>query len=400
MLSFVFMTVILIAGYAFGRFNTLLLIGAGINLVLSTTYMLLRSSVAGLGFYRADSWLSALDKLFMIFFIGVYIYLPTGSDINIYGFVLLQALSYIISSLIAFGFLYRKLDLKRLVSLDFGTTKKIIKSCLPYAWILVFMTIYSRIDGVLLAQLIDDNHYQTGIYAACYRFYDAANMATFVFGSLLYAMYARFSQDIKMIKMLVDLGFRLGLVVAMMISTLLIFWGKQIMGLLLPIFDTSHIAVLSWLMIAYVLASLASIFTSLMMAIGNIKLLNFILGAVCCVNVVLHLILIPKFGALGAAITMAATQALLMIGIFIVCRRNLDVSINILTFARSLIFILISIGVAYGATMITNNFWMIQSCIALMIIVSVSFVIKLINIEDVIGLFQSKNQVSEDIAKI
>lgn len=60
----------------------------------------------------------------------------------------------------------------------------------PYVLIMIFMTAYNKLDGVMLGWLLDDNKYQAGIYAAAYRFYEAANMSGYLFASLLLPMYA------------------------------------------------------------------------------------------------------------------------------------------------------------------------------------------------------------------
>lgn len=53
------------------------------------------------------------------------------------------------------------------------------------------MTIYTRIDSVMLERLLPDGQYQAGVYASGYRFFDAANMMGFLIAGLLLPMFSK-----------------------------------------------------------------------------------------------------------------------------------------------------------------------------------------------------------------
>ena len=70
-----------------------------------------------------------------------------------------------------------------------------MKRSFPYALLILLMTIYYRIDSVMLERMIDDDSIQAGIYAQSYRFFEASNMIAYLFAALLLPIFS------KMLKM-------------------------------------------------------------------------------------------------------------------------------------------------------------------------------------------------------
>ena len=79
----------------------------------------------------------------------------------------------------------------------------IIKRSLPFASLVLLMTLYNRLDPVMLGKLLPDKAvapnnaintapFQVGIYANGFRLLDAANMIAYLFSVLLIPV---FSQD-------------------------------------------------------------------------------------------------------------------------------------------------------------------------------------------------------------
>lgn len=387
--SLVFFLAMLGISVFLGKSNLKLLIGVGLNLVLSTTFMLIRSTISGMGMYRSDSWLSSLDKLLMILFIGIYIYVPLGSDINIYGFVYLQSAALVIASIIGIFILLKNCKGNNTSEDIHLSISKILKLCWPYVWILVFMTFYTRMDAVLLSHWIDDNHYQTGIYAACFRFFDAANMATFIFGSLLFAMFSRNISDHKVLSSLTDLGFRWSLVISVIISLSLIFWGEVLMKLLLPIFDLKYIGVLDWLMVSFIFATISSIFNSLIMASGQVFHLNTYLGMTCIINIVLNLFLIPKFGAMGAAVASCMTQGILLLFGLVASKKIMNIFLPYRTVMSSILFVIFSMTFAWIVKKFVPFHWAINIFITCTVVGVVASLVHLINKNEIRSLFST-----------
>ncbi|MBK8624629.1 MAG: oligosaccharide flippase family protein [Saprospiraceae bacterium] len=189
-LSFSFIIFALIAGFLAGYHNVLLLATIAINLILSTLFMLIRTTISGLGYYRVDSWFSALDKTLMRLIIGYLAWVSSyKNDFDIMLLVYGQMLAYILSVIISGTYLLGKTQIQfNHVSKFYILT--ILRSSAPYVLAILFMTTYNRLDGVMLSKMLNDNNYEAGVYASAYRFYDAANMVGYLFAALLLPMFS------------------------------------------------------------------------------------------------------------------------------------------------------------------------------------------------------------------
>lgn len=170
-------------GYSTDIFPLLLVLAT--NHFLISLIFYLRSNISALGKYMVDSFISALDKIFMIIIIGYFLWWgPNIESFNLWDFVYGQMYSFILTAIVAFLIL--------LPSLNFGKfriRKKyilvLLKKSFPYAILVFLMTIYYRVDGFMIERLLTDGREQAGIYAASFRLLDAGNMLGFLFATLL-----------------------------------------------------------------------------------------------------------------------------------------------------------------------------------------------------------------------
>ena len=179
-----FIVVTLISSIFIGYEDPKMMFFLCVNMILSTLFIFLRGTIAGLGHYRLDSFLSVLDKALMILILGYLAWISSyQTHFHISALIYGQGFAYLLSCIIAGIFLYKKITW-RATAFTFKYMLDVIKWSAPYVLILIFMTSYNRLDGVMLGRLIDDNSYQAGVYATAYRFYDAANMIGYLFAAL------------------------------------------------------------------------------------------------------------------------------------------------------------------------------------------------------------------------
>ena len=101
----------LIIGYSKVHFH--LLIWLGINQILSSFILFLRSNVSGMQLFKTDSILSVLDRLLMIIFFSILLWGNLFKiQINIFYFAAFQTLSYFITFLVALAIVLRKTKIK------------------------------------------------------------------------------------------------------------------------------------------------------------------------------------------------------------------------------------------------------------------------------------------------
>ncbi|MEZ4982583.1 MAG: hypothetical protein R2769_13570 [Saprospiraceae bacterium] len=50
------------------------------------------------------------------------------------------------------------------------------KKSLPFALVILLMSLYTRMDVIMIENMLEDGKYQAGVYGAGYRLLDASNM--------------------------------------------------------------------------------------------------------------------------------------------------------------------------------------------------------------------------------
>src|SRR5690606_15143456 len=99
----VYFLLLICLGYLLGYEGHLLVfVLIGLNLVMTSFILFLRSGISGLGLYRIDSALSVLDKFLMILIIGGMLIVLPKERFTLYHFILGQTLALGITLIIAF----------------------------------------------------------------------------------------------------------------------------------------------------------------------------------------------------------------------------------------------------------------------------------------------------------
>lgn len=280
-----------------------------VNQFLISITLFFRSYFAGLLMLKTEVLFSVLDKLLLVLIGAVWLFAQHSVEVNIINFVWLQMLTAGITAIFALLLVLRKTGLPTL-KWDFPFQRKIILQSLPYATLIVFMMLYHRIDSVLLERLLSDGENQTGIYAQAYRIVDALFMFASLFSSLLFPIFARMLKKKEPVFPLFDSASRVLISGALVLAIMVFFQSKFILQLVY--FQDIHASsqAFTFLMLSFVPMCIIVLCGTLLTANGNLKFLN--LASLCgiIVNVGINLILIPKYGAWGAAVTMLITQSI------------------------------------------------------------------------------------------
>ena len=153
--------------------------------------------------------------------------------------------------------------------------------------------------------------HQAGIYASANRLLDASNMIAFLFSGLLLPIFSRMIKLRQNVEEIVRLAFSLLVIPAIIVTTCSYFFSFDIMNLL---YNGNHIEesaiVFRILMCCFIPISSTYIFGTLLTANGNLRQLNIMASIAMCINIILNLILIPRFSAAGAALSSIITQTL------------------------------------------------------------------------------------------
>ncbi len=361
-LSAIYIFFLLIAAWIVGysTWQGYLLMLLGINQILLSFILYLRTNFTALQQFKTDSFLSVFDKLWMIIICGPILWSNWFEfKITIEFFIYAQGFSYILTILLCLFLLGKRIQLPRL-KFNKALFYYILKSAAPYALLFVLMTIYMRIDSIFLERLLPNGKAEAGVYAAAYRLVDASNMFSVLFAGLLLPMFSNMLKKKEDIKPLLFVSYTL-----LIIPTLLLILGGYyyrlaIMEMLYSKLGAFAIAeVFGILFISTFALSTTYIFGTLLTAAGRLKLLISIASISILISVMLNLILIPVYGAIGAAIS--NVSALLFSGLAhqYYAYVSFNIHLNYKKLGAALIYIIVVASTLYTSSLISVH-WIIS----------------------------------------
>lgn len=313
LLAAAYMVLVLVVAMALGyqSFSIYLLLLLGFNQVLAAFILFFRSNLGGMHLFRQDSLISVLDRILLIALMSVLLWSGFIEDdaFKIEWFVYAQTICYGITALLAFV-LVRKNGGRLAFQANLKDWKSKIRQSLPFALLIMMMMLYHRMDGVMLERMLQDEGAEAGIYARAYRFFEALSMLAYLFSVLLLPIFSRALAEKKPVYELMSVSLRLLIAGLWPAAVLCYFLSEEILGLR---YD-NHIAhtapVFGWLMLSAVAFGSTYIYGTLMTAKAEMKSLNYIALSGVVLNASLNFILIPEYGAYGAAVATLITQVL------------------------------------------------------------------------------------------
>lgn len=200
------------------------------------------------------------------------------------------------------GMLITKFALRPRLIFDRVLFRTIIKFALPFAFAGIFTKIYSYIDTVLLSRLLGSK--AVGWYSVPYKLTFAFQFVPMAFAAALYpAMSTFFVQDKNRLKGLFEKG-----VIYLAMLALPISFGIGAMAevFILKVYGPEYLP--SVLPLKILLASLVFAFLdfpvgSLLNACNRQSVQTAVMGVTMVLNIVLNVILIPRLGVVGVAIS-------------------------------------------------------------------------------------------------
>ncbi len=348
----------LAAGY--NHAELLLLSGVLLIQVLNSFIQFLRSNIAALHHFKTDGILSITDRLIMIVICGTLLFWPaTAPHFKIEWFIATQIFSYAVA--VIFGFILLKKISRVNFSFSFDRKKvfDIIRSGLPYASLIFLMAIHTRADTVLLERLSPDGKVQAGIYAAAYRLLDVGNMFGLMFAGMLLPMFGKMLVQKQDVYPIIKLCVNIMLPVAFMLSVASYYYGNDVMQMLYVSATPNDGRVFAILMASFPAYCMMYIYSTLLTANGNLRLLNKIALAGVIINLSLNSWLIPHYHAAGAAFTAFITQTTLAICFIFFSGKNIQFPRNNKWIAAHVGFLLLIIILGYLSRLLHIN-WHVQ----------------------------------------
>lgn len=322
-------------GYESAALKLLFLLGLNQLFIVFIAYF--RGFFAGMQRYKLDSFFSVFDRIILIITAGSVLLLPTGYKMSIPLYIQLQSFGYFLTFVFAFIFF------KRLVGtiqwkIDLRHFSSVLQKSLPFALLIILMSIYTRIDGILLHQLGANGNMEAGIYAKGFRLLDALYMFGMIFAGLLFPMFSNVLQEsVQKVRELVLISANFLMSGVIVVVFIIILHAQSILDLIYTSDARAELPFI-WLMLSFIGIAMNFVFGTLLTANGNLKELNIISAIGVIINVSLNIFLIPKYGATGAGFTAFVTQIIMAITQFILCAKHFQLTVGLLQMGKWVLF--------------------------------------------------------------
>ena len=300
---------LVVAGLGYGREAWGLFGLIVLQQFFASMLLFFRAIASGHQRFKADAWLSIVDKAVLIALCALFIYGPAQSMLSIRWFAGLQALAAAVGCLIALGWTrqhWNRALSRSLHPLPKGEWVSGLKAGLPYALLVLLMSIYTRSDAVLLGRWLGEE--AAGIYATGFRLLDAANQLGYLMAGVFLPYFARAMASGKSIRKDVGLSARLLLLFSALVGGVGAVWADPICHWVYSDVRPEMPGLLALLFASFPAFAFNHLCGSLLTADARLKLLIRLSAFWVVLNFSLNALLIPRYGVLGAAFSALATQ--------------------------------------------------------------------------------------------
>jgi O-antigen/teichoic acid export membrane protein len=314
-----------------------LLFFLGLNQLFIVFIAYFRGFFSGLQHYKLDSFFSVFDRIILIITAGSVLLFNMGYEMSIPLYIQLQTFGYFLTFVLAFIF-FKRIVGTILWQIDLLHFKSVLQKSLPFALLIILMSLYTRIDGILLHELGANGNMEAGIYAKGFRLLDALYMFGMIFAGLLFPMFSNVLQEsVQKVRELVLISANFLMSGVIVVVFIIILHAESILQLIYTS-DVGAELPFIWLMLSFIGIAMNFVFGTLLTANGNLKELNIISAIGVIINVSLNIFLIPKYGAIGAGFTAFVTQMIMAITQFILCAKNFQLPVGLLQMGKWVLF--------------------------------------------------------------
>lgn len=313
-----YMSGLLLVGILLGYQGSALgwLAWTGLNQALLSAVLYTRAGLQGAGDHVADAWISIADRALLLLAMGALLYQGGGFQLE----WLLGGTTVALAVALCMGLL--RVRTIRQHWEDSATTPAGIfshfKESWPYALLFLLMMMYHRVDAVMLERLAPNGAVQAGWYAMSYRLFEAANMIGFLFATLLLPYFTRMIKSGEDVKPLAAGVSRLLLVGGGSIAWVAACFAPEFLGFFYSQSISDAAPILPWLMGSFAVFAQGYVFSTLLTARGDLRLLNQLAALGAVANIAGNALWLQQADATnaawGCAVISAGTQ-LLVVGL-------------------------------------------------------------------------------------
>lgn len=327
------------------------------NQVLLSFNVFLRSNISAHRLFIQDSFLSILDKSLMIIG-GLFMLIPSIQliELSIGNFVWIQTISLLITSILCIYFNLRLAPLKW--QFNSQPVFSIFKQSIPFAVIYFLMSVFYRIDTVMIEQLLGNRGAtEAGIYAQSYRIMESVNNIGYIVAGLLLPLFAYHFGRKESVHKVLHQSYHIMLVIITPIVLGGVFYAQEIIHSLYPSeTGTYSSTIFSTLLINFIPVGFLYVLGPLLTAKKSFSVMIPSLFIATILNITCNYVLIPQYGAWGAALTTLGTQSFVLVVYLVASMYIFKLRIKISTLLKTLIYI---VGTWGFITLLKNTeiFW-------------------------------------------
>ena len=326
--------------------------------------------------FKTDSCLSVLDRLLAILFCGMLLWGHiTDKPFQIEWFVYCQTAAYLLSIAVALAIVLKKSKLRKL-TWNKKLSLLILKKSLPFALLTLLMAFYNRIDSVMIERLlpVDIATTEAGIYASAFRLLDALVMIAYLFSVILLPLFSKMIKDKENIQPIVRTSFSFLYAFAIGATVVLVCYREPILAWLYEDHVEQSASVFALLIPCIIPIAFTYVFGTLLTANGSLKKLNITAMAGIVVNILINIILIPRYQARGAAVASLCTQSVVSLLQFFIAVRELRVPLRSMPWLPCLLFTALMVS----ATLLSRQYLHLEILYTLLILVAATLLFGLL----------------------
>lgn len=317
--------------------------------IMALTFFLLINSFIGIfhSFFHArqkmeyEAWLEVLQSL-MIMGFGLFVLFRFPSAENLGYAHFISALAALIFVLLFFHFKIFPLRIKW----DFLVWKKFLIMSWPLALIGLFGMIYSYIDSVMLGYL--GMIAETGWYNAAYRIVTASLVSMGLVGAAFYPALSKFSKESKeKFQKAWDYEVEIMIMLAVPLMVGGVVLAPSIIYSFYPFDFSPAILAFQILILTAGIIFLYRPFYDALIVLNQQEKTFWITVSGAAINIVLNLILIPKYSLYGAAAATLATHLFVLFVIIFLTKRLTFIQLPLLRIFLTFSVSAVSAGLMY-----------------------------------------------------
>ncbi len=333
-LALVYVILVATLGSAQG-FDSGILIMVILNQFLAGMVLFLRAVLQGRHLFKTDSIVSVTDRAIALVLCAFFIYnfQFTGRQGVLY-FLYAQSIGYAVAVGIAAWFAFRRSHPVAHENIENTPMQMLLKQTAWFAVLAFAMSVFTRIDAVMIRNLSEGGYAEAGSYARSFRLLDAALIFSSLISTMLLPVFAKLIADKKSTDAMAWLNMRIVLLVAVPACMAALYFGPPILHILYSgnaVNSPENIrlsSIFGPLMACFIPMALVHVFGTWLTAAHRVKYLSMLAMICMLFNIGINFILIPRFGAEGAAWSCLSTQMVFALGCIVFAYKLGAIQIN------------------------------------------------------------------------